>query len=128
VTLQSFNKPRSGDRTNRQEYQAAKENIMDNTPRGGAKDLALEQTDIFKSRAIGSTQANAFLRRFRLGKFRWARCRAVDQRSHASAVSFQWSEFVESSSRTDAGCGEGPKSWIHIRIAGDAAKVGAAFA
>lgn len=45
-------------------YQAAKENIMDNTPRGGAKDLALEQTDISKAGAIGSTQANAFLSSF----------------------------------------------------------------
>lgn len=45
-------------------YGAAKENIADNMPRGGAKDLALQEADISKSAQISGTQAQAYLGSF----------------------------------------------------------------
>lgn len=45
-------------------YESAKANIEDNMPRGGAKDLALQETDISKAGQIGGMRANAYLQSF----------------------------------------------------------------
>ena len=45
-------------------YNQAVQNIQQNMPRGGAKDLAVQEAQISKSGAIGSTEAQAFLGSF----------------------------------------------------------------
>ena len=45
-------------------YQQAAQNIQTTMPRGGAQDLALEQSKISEAGQIGSTQANAYLGSF----------------------------------------------------------------
>jgi hypothetical protein len=45
-------------------YNSAIQNISQNMPRGGAKDLAVEEAQISKSGAIGSTEAQAYLGAF----------------------------------------------------------------
>jgi hypothetical protein len=42
-------------------YNQAITNMSQNMPRGGAKDLAVQEAEISKAGAIGSTQANAYL-------------------------------------------------------------------
>lgn len=45
-------------------YEQAVKNLSENMPRGGAKDLAVQEAEISKSGAIGSTEANAYLGAF----------------------------------------------------------------
>lgn len=47
-----------------QNYNQAKTQIAENTPRGGARDLAMEETDISKAGAIGNADATAYLSAF----------------------------------------------------------------
>lgn len=45
-------------------YERAKSNISENMPRGGARDLAIQEADISKAAQIGGTKAQAYLGSF----------------------------------------------------------------
>lgn len=45
-------------------YTQAKKNISENTPRGGARDLGMEEADISKAGQVGGTKAQAYLGAF----------------------------------------------------------------
>ena len=46
------------------QYEAAKKNIATTTPRGGTRELAMEEADISKAGQIGGTEAQAYLGSF----------------------------------------------------------------
>lgn len=108
-------------------YQAAKENIMDNAPRGGTKDLAMEEADISKSGAIGSTRANAFLSSFPALSALGGQGVGLSINEVTQALSaFTGASSSNQAAGQMAGAGKAQTLGFIGGLAGDAAKVGSA--
>lgn len=110
-------------------YDAAKQNIMDNAPRGGARDLALQEADISKDASIGSARSNAFLGSFPALASLAGQGVGLSINEVTQALSaFGGASSSNQAAGQMAGAGKAQTLGFLGGLAGDAATVGAAFA